>query len=198
MGTRSDADNLLTYSGALMNWLGDYLTDPNIRWVKKNIPIHTLYLTGTNPKWNKIIIAQAKRSPKMLHRVLLLPKVQHMFKSIKNDGTPILVRYDEGKYKVLDGMHRVIGAIRDDKEKIAAYIAYQKGKARPMCEPHVVYDLLRAYQRKLNTDKKSLIAALRFLKKSYSNVEELLRKRFNASWLPDPKLQAIIQEVLKN
>lgn len=125
------------------------------------------------------------------------PEAKNIFNDAIFDEVPILVRVDEEKYKVLDGMKRVIAAIRDGKTAIQAYVAEQNGIPKPKCEPHVVYDLLRAYQRGVNHDRTELISALVFLRKSYTNVDELLRNRFAKNWLPDDEMQEIIREALK-
>lgn len=195
----TDEEKLVMLSGAAMNWLGDFVTDENIQWEKKAIPIDSLYLTGTNPAWNKVIIDECKRSPINLRAYIANHKkeARSLFSAAKFSAVPILVRQDEGHRKVLDGMGRVVASIRSGKKSVVAYIASPVGVPRPACEPHVVYDLIRAYQRGSNKDKRGLIAALRFLRKSYANVDNLLRERFNARWLPDSKLQSIIQKVLE-
>jgi hypothetical protein len=64
----------------------------------------------------------------------------------------------------------------------------------------VIYDLIRGYQRNAR-DKKGandLFHALSLLKRCYSNVPGLLRKRFNFKYLPDKSVQAVIKKVLSN
>ena len=121
-----------------------------------------------------------------------------MFLDAKYEDIPILIRFEDDKYKVLDGMHRTIAAIREGKETIQAFIARSIGKPAPYCEPHVIYDFLRAYHRKMNLDRNGLIISLRFLRHSYANVDELLINRFNKQWVPDDEIQEIIQEALKD
>ena len=192
-------EQLVIYCSASMNWIADYITDENIMWSLETISTDKLYLTGTNPKWNSVIIEQCKRSPNKLQALIKNdPAMAKLFSEATFEELPILVRYDEDKYKVLDGMHRTIAAIREDKKTIQAFVAKPKGDPKPKCEPHVVYDLLKAYHRKINQDRQGLITALRFLRHSYANVEELLKNRFNKSWLPDDEIQEIIQEALKD
>ncbi|KKS69177.1 MAG: hypothetical protein UV40_C0031G0001, partial [Parcubacteria group bacterium GW2011_GWA1_42_7] len=185
-------------SGASLNWIADYLTDKNISWEKKNLAINDLYLTGTNPEWNKIIIQKCEHSPFKLREFFKSNPADKIFKEAKFIKIPILVRFENGKYKVLDGMHRTIAAIRENRKNISVFVAETKGSPRPECEAHIIYDLLRAYQRSLNRNKKDLIAALRFIRKSYANTEHLLKTRFGKSWLPDEEIQTIIQDSLKN
>lgn len=191
-------NQLMAHSGVMLNWVSDYLTDSNIQWLKKKIKLDDLTLTGTNPRWNKIIIEKCERSPQKLRALFKTNKsLKSVFKTAKFSALPILVRLEKKKYSVLDGMYRVIAAIRDNKTGVAAFVAKKAGKPKPQCEPHVVYDLLRAYQRGLNKDRKALITALRFLRKSYSNVTDLLKERFNKDWVRDEEIQKIIREALR-
>lgn len=192
-------EKLSMHSSAAMNWIGDYLTDPHVRWEKKSVPIDDLYLTGTNPRWNPIILERAERSAEKL-RVLMKDdsNINDLFTEAVFSPDPILIRYEDNRYKILDGMHRVIAAIRDDRNSVDAYVAFlDQRKPAPQCEAHVIYDLLRAYHRGLNHDRQGLITALLYLKKSYSNVEKLLRERFHKQWVPNDEVQKIIQEVLE-
>ncbi|OHA52137.1 MAG: hypothetical protein A3A97_04475 [Candidatus Terrybacteria bacterium RIFCSPLOWO2_01_FULL_40_23] len=192
-------EQLLTLSGVSMNWIADYIFDENVAWSKETLSVDDLSFTGTNSTWNKILLEQCERSPKRFRELLQNDSsILQLFADAKFNEVPILVRWEEKKYKVLDGMHRVVAAIRDDKEIIIAYVARHNGIPKTICEPHVVYDLLKAYHRKLNTDREGLIAALRFLKTSYANVEDLLRERFNKSGIPSDEMQQIIQEALRS
>lgn len=202
-GEESLAENPLeaiqVESGKRLNWIADYLTDKNMLWKKvKKFPIRQLILTGTNPDWNAVILDQCNGSPEALRTLLKTnPEIKTLFAATKFDDVEILIRLEEGKYSILDGMHRVIAAIRDGKTALDAFIAIPQEKPQPQCEPHVVYDFLRSYQRGINQDRTGLIIALKFLLKSYSNVKDLLRMRFGPSRLRNKELQEIIQEVLQ-
>jgi len=193
-------EQLLIYSGASLNWIGDYVTDKNAQWTKEKLNIDRLYLTGTNPKWNAIIIDRCKRSPQKLREYFIKNKgAKKLFAEAKYQNLPILIRYEDNQYKVLDGMHRTIAAIRDGKKEINAYIVRLKSRPRPQCEAHLVYDLLRSYNRGINKDKNGLVSVLRFLRHSYSNVDDLLRKRFSKPYIPgDDEIQDIIKISLKD
>lgn len=66
--SRTEEEQLLVYSGAL-DWLGDFLTDENITWEKRTLNLNDLYLAGTDPEWNKVVIDCAERSPKKLRAI---------------------------------------------------------------------------------------------------------------------------------
>jgi hypothetical protein len=196
--TNKPEDLLLMLSGASLNWIADFVLDESVVWEKREIKVADLYLTGTNPEWNKVIIDKAQRSPEKLQQIMAeIPSVKGLFADCVFDNVPILVRVDGGKLKVLDGIHRLIAAIRDDRKTVIGYVGTKTGDSRPLCEAHVVYDFIRAYQRSAVKDREGLIAALKFLKNNYVNVEGLLRNRFNADWVPDEDVQKIIAEVLK-
>lgn len=196
-------DRIVLYSGAAMQWLGDFMTDTDTDWEKaENFEIDELTLTGTNPEWNEIIVKKCGCSPKRFRELIKNNSdILEVFKGVSNDGTPILVRRDGAKrtaFKVLDGMKRVMAALINGDRFISAYVAQLGDNPKPMCEPHVVYDLIRAYQRGINNDRKGLIIALRYLRKSYSNVDNLLRERFGKQWISDKEIQSVIKESLKD
>lgn len=196
-GSQEPLDQLITFSSVAMNNIGDYISDESISWRKQTLAIDDLWLTGTNPEWNTIILDQCEHLPKKL-RVLFEtnPTTVKVFERAHHDEMPILVKLEDEKYKVFDGMHRTIAAIREGENKIEAFVAIQEGRPLPKCEAHIIYDLIRPYKRKINTNREQLIAALRFLRHSYSNVDYLLKNRFNSGWIPDDEVQQIIQESL--
>lgn len=196
---QSPLEQLITACSISMNWIADYISDPNVSWTLEEIPLDKIYLTGTQPDWNKIIIDQCERSPKKFNELLQSnPKIKELFKEAKFEDRPILIRYEDEQYKMLDGMHRTLGAIIEGRETIEAFVARLNGKPQPQIEPHIIYDFFRAYHRGSNTDKDSLISAIKFLRRAYSNVDDLLKNRFSKNWVPDDKIQEIIQEILKD
>ena len=194
----SEIEQLLALSGAKLNWIADFISDENIEWKKETISLDSLYLTGVNPEWNHYIKILANGSPKVMNELMQTDTtLRSMSEKLPASDFPILVRIENDKKKVLDGMNRTLRALYDGKDTVEAYVGYQISKPKPHCEAHVVYDILRAYQRGLNTSKQDCVAALRFLKNSYVNVEELLRTRFSAEWIDNKDLQEIILEALK-
>ncbi len=94
-------------------------------------------------------------------------------------------------------MHRVIEAALGGKDHVEAFIGELKGPKRtPVCEPHVINDLLRAHIRAPPPDRKSLIVALKVLRKAYVNVDDLLKNRLSPAGIADDEIQAIIQDAL--
>lgn len=192
-------EKILVFSGVSMNWQADFLLDETVKWQKKRLKLESLYLTGTNPEWNAIIIDKCQRSPKKFREFLKSkPEAKKIFSKAKFSAYPILVRVEDGKMKVFDGMNRVIASLRDGRKDISVWIAKSSNSPKPKIEPHVIYDFLRSYHRKINTDRRELITALKFLRKSYSNVDRLLKERFNLKWVPSAEMQEIIKEALRN
>lgn len=192
-------DKLQIYSGALLTWVGDYITDRNIDWQYKKILIKDLYLTGTFPEWNVILIEKCQRSGEKFQKLLVdEPKLKEMFLSVKDFDNPILIRFEDGKNMVLDGMYAVIGAVLRGEVEIESWVAVYNGDPKPQCETHVIYDLIRPFHRGYNRDVEGLKSALKYLHKSFVNVDELLRERFNEKWvLDDQELSQIIKDVIE-
>ncbi|MFH0950965.1 MAG: hypothetical protein V1765_00625 [bacterium] len=196
---QSDKELLLMWSGAGLNWIAKCLLDPNVVWTKDELLIDDIYLTGTNPELNKIILEQCNHSPLKLRQLILAdPAVVKKIASFKFTPEQVLIRYEEGQYKMLDGMHRVLAAIRDKQEKITAWVGRHQNQVSAPCEPHVIYDLLSNYTRQSKPDRQGLICSLRYLRQNYYNVEGLLKDRFNYDWLPNQDIQDIIKEALKD
>lgn len=195
--THQALDQLITYSGAELNWVADFITDPGVQWTKEIVEVDNLYLTGTSATWNKIVIDECQRSPQKLRKFFQsAPSAKTIFEQAEWRDHPILIQNHDHKLKVFDGMHRTIAAIRDGKETLEAYVGKIPEILQTVCEPHVVYDLLKPYLRKQTSDKQSLIAALRYLRKCYRNVDDLLQHRFNLTGGPNQEIQNIIQEAL--
>lgn len=192
----STAERLLMYSGARLNWVGEYINDESIHWTLEKINVNNLTLTGTSPVWNAIIIDKADRNPEKLRQLLKNPKISKMFKNSRYVDIPILVRKDGEKLKVLDGMNRTIAAIRDGIQKINAYVGIRTGSPNLIIEPHVIYDFIRAYQQGRGNEE-DLKGGLRFLLDAYTNVRELLKTRLGPDWIKDEGIQQIIKEVLE-
>lgn len=186
-------------SGALLNWKFDFLSDKNTKWSEpQELQIDDLTLTGVNPIWNEYTIKQAERSPKKFRKLLEENSdIKDKLKAAKFIDIPILVRIQDEKLMLLDGMKRTVGAIFEGRKTIRAYIATSNDSPKPQCELHVIYDILRAYNRGINKDLEGLKATLKFLNHTYSNVEMALKERFNGEWENNPKLQAVITEVLE-
>lgn len=203
--TLPDRIKILVMSGVALNWLGDYLANPKIKWIEKQIAIGKIKFTGTGPEFNKILIDRCGRSPEKFKDLITQDsKIKKIFQNYATKSSiPILVRPDEenkGYYKVLDGMHRFIGAIFAGKNKVAVWLPENDQKALPECEYHVIYDLIRGYQRNARDKegKKELYHALKLLSRTYSNVKKVLQERFHQGWVRDAEdVHKVIEKVLK-
>ena len=196
---------ILVHSGVLLNWLGDYFANPKIKWQKKSVSIKNILMTGTSPEFNNIFIKQAQRSPILLLDVLkknrkLKKKVLKWAGKTGRFDEIILLRKEGDYYKVLDGMHRFVKMILTGVANIESYVSLNEKNELPVCEPHIVYDLIRGYLRNARdkAGQKQLEKAFILLLRTYSNVEDLLKNRFNLDYVPEKDVQDIIKRAFKS
>lgn len=195
---------ILVFSGVGLNWLGDYFANPKITWQIKKIPVEKIEFGGTSPEWNKILIDKCQRSvAKFKSLIKKNPKIYQQFKKkVIFNKEIIIVRLGDkkGYYKVLDGMHRFMEAVLSNKKSICAYVPVNETKYLPICEAHVVYDLIRGFERNANDKegRQELYHALKLLSRTYANVKKLLINRFNKNYVHNAEIQKIIKKVLKD
>ncbi|OQX51523.1 hypothetical protein B5M47_00225 [candidate division CPR3 bacterium 4484_211] len=194
---------ILVNAGIRLNWLGDFLANPEIKWEERELPVEKIQFTGTSLKWNKVLIDQCGRSVSKFRALMARnPKLKEEFQQEASFGNEIiLVRKSEGEgfYKVLDGMHRFMGAVLEGKEKLRVFLPINEDEHLPVCEAHTVYDLIRGFVRnaKDREGEMGLYHALKLLCRTYANVKGLLRERFNKDYVHDDKVQKIIKKVLE-
>jgi hypothetical protein len=197
-------NRILINSGARLNWIGDFLANPKNKFKKVSLPLEKIYFTGTNPEWNKILLVKCHRLvAEFIELIKKNDKIKAKFvRETTFNKEPILVRRAENKgyYKVSDGIHRLIAAILKGHKKIDAFVPVDEGKYLPICEAHVVYDLIRGYLRHAKDKKgaEDLFHGLCLLKRCYSNVPSLLKNRFNFKYVADESVQEVIKKVLEN
>jgi len=194
---------ILVNAGIGLNWLGDFFANPEIKWEERQLPIEKIQFTGTNPEWNRILVDKCERSVSKFRTLMAEnSKLEEKFRQEASFGDEmILVRKSEkeGFYKVLDGMHRFVGVVLEDKREARVLLPINEDKHLPVCEAHTVYDLIRGFIRSAR-DKEGeveLYSALKLLCRTYANVRELLIERFNKDYVYDDKVQEIIRKVLK-
>ena len=203
---KSPRDKILVYAGVHLNWLGDFLGNPDIKWVKKKISVNNIEFSGMSPEANEILLKKCERSAEKLKELikedsLLKEKLEKEFLSEEIRGDPILIRIrpDTGKYTVLDGMHRFVGMVLRDVKKVEAYLPINEEGKLPHCEPHVVYDLIRGFRRNADDEKgeEGLYQSLLFLTRIYGNVKDLLRTRFSRKWVHSERASDIFEKLLR-
>ena len=117
---------ILAVSGVPLNLITDSITSENIEWEKRVLKLDDLWLTSTTAEWDKIIIEKCQRSVARLREFIALEKsAGELFAEAKFNEIPILVKFEEGKYKVLDGMQRVVGGVKNGRRVISAFVAKQ-------------------------------------------------------------------------
>ena len=200
---RNSRTRILVNAGIRLNWLGDFFANPEIKWKEQELSLERIQFTGTNSEWNKILIDQCGRSVNKF-QVLIekQPKLKEKFQKEASFGDEIiLVRKSENKgfYKVLDGMHRFVGTVLEDRKKVQVFFPVNEDEFLPICEAHTVYDLIRGFIRNAKDEKGEieLYHGLKLLCRTYANVRELLTERFNENYVHDNKVQEIIKKVLE-
>jgi hypothetical protein len=196
-------EKILVNAGIRLNLIGDFISNPKIKYKLKSIPINRVLFTGTNPSWNKILIDQCEESVEKFQTLIKsnLAIKKRFLKEASFGDEPILMRGadENGLYHVFDGMHRFVGAVLKNKKTISAYVPINEDKHLPVCEAHIVYDLIRGFQRQAKDQqgKRELYCALKLLARTYENVVNLLKNRFSFKYVPDKDVQKIIEKVIK-
>lgn len=197
---QDDRQKILMYGGARLNWLGDYLANPNIKWEERDIEIDKIEFTGSD----KFLIDVCARSPKKFRELVLNdPELKVKYTKIASDGDEtIIVRCSDqpNKFKILDGIHRLMGVALADKKTVKALFPINEDEVLPICEAHTIYDLIRGFvrHRKNEVGETELYHGLKLLLNAYANTRDLLENRFSKNYVNDDKVQEIIQKVLKD
>ena len=193
---------ILVNAGIRLNWIGDFLANPKIKYEKKEVPTGKVLFTGTNLEWNKVLVDKCERSVEKFQKLIEQDeKIKHRFTEEASFGNePILMRGpdEKGFYRVFDGMHRFVGAVIKKRKTVSAYVAINEDKHLPVCEAHTVYDLIRGFQRHARDEngKTELYHGLKLLARTYENVIDLLENRFNSTYVADDEVQEIIKKVI--
>jgi len=191
---------ILIHAGIRLNSLADFLTDPLIEWSLAQVPVDQITFTSTLPEWNEIFLRRCLRSPERLARLL---KQDALVRSkvaewASYSDEPLLLKTTADGLRVLDGMHRFVGAIVQQKTSVSAFVQVGTTRSLPLCEAHTLYDLIRGFLNSARdmSGRADLLASLRLMCRSYRNAASLLRERFDPAHLPDPEVQEVIGEVL--
>lgn len=189
-------EQLLMYAGVDGNWTKWFITDEEAIWEKRVMPIDKLTLTGRHPEWYPLI-DDCGGSPAKLRQLLAeQSELKERFASAYFVDIPIMVYFEDGEYRIFDGMHRAIGAMLEGHNEIEVWIVRPGPNGhRPQCEPHVVNDLIKTLFMGMEADRDDLVAALRLIKTHYANGEDLLRE-----WENDKKesVRGVIRRALED
>lgn len=195
-------DRILVNAGVRLNWIGDFVANKKIKYKKMSVILEKILFTGASKKWNKILLGECGKSIGRFRELIARDEqVRKMFAEEASFGDePILLRGpdEKGFYAPVDGMHRLVGAILQNKNTVAAFVTADGGECLPICEAHVVYDLIRGFQRHAKDEqgKIELYHALMLLARTYENVVGLLKGRFDPEHVPDESVQEIVRKVI--
>lgn len=184
-----------------LNSMWDFLWNEDAKFEKKNVKIDDIYLTWTSPDINEITIDICNRDVKKLRELIKKDlKIKEKLEKCASfwNETILLIDLWDWKYKSFDWMHRIVWHILLWKSEIDAYVLKNYWEFLPNNEPHVVYDIIKSYQRSKRNkqDKDDLKWALRLLINNTWNTKELLMNRFNSNYLKDNEIQEIIKELI--
>ena len=177
---------IMMLSGAQLNWAGDYLGNPAIPLRIQNLKHEEITMTGTHKEWNDVLKVRCKGRPQaFLDLIEGDPSIIEGFLRPGLDySVPLFTRYNpsENTYRIFDGMHRFVNQLIEGKREFISVVYDESDKHLPWCEEHVVYDLIRAYQKNAHDEdgKNQLKQALILILRSYGNAEEALKKRIEA------------------
>lgn len=194
---------ILVNAGIRLNWTGDYLANPAMEFQLIEVPVNNILFAGTEPGWNKILIDQCHASVQEFRTLFESNEdIRNKFlqeASFSEEPLLLIPAGNQGFYSVFDGMHRFVGAILKDKNTVTGYAPVNAGRQLPVCEAHVVYDLIRGFQRNARNEegRHDLFCALRLLCRIYANVPALLENRFNMEYVADVEVQQVIRDVLE-
>lgn len=195
----SARQRIIMFSGVGLNSIGDYVGNPKMKWEEKDLLLEEIEFTGLD----KFILEECGRSPIRFREKVLQDedlKIKYE-KEASNGDEPILVRKSPkpDKHRLVDGVHRLIGAALDGQETIKAMVPLNEGEILPICEAHTIYDLIRGFirHRQIKEGEIELYYGLKLLLNTYANTRDLLKNRFNINYVNDEKVQTIIKKVLK-
>lgn len=199
----SDTKQALVLLGwVALNSIGDYLWSDQAQFNSMEVSINQITFTWTSPEINEILLDVCKWSPACLEE--LIQKNRAIKMKLKSwasfwEEEVLLRKTWKSSYKSFDWMHRIVWHILQWKTKIKAYVLMNEWKFMPNCEPHVIYDIIKAYHRsdKSDQDAKDFIWALRLLWKYTWNAKNIIENRFNKNYLKDKDIQKLISESLK-
>ena len=195
-------NKILVYAGVHLNWLGDFFANPEIVWEKRKVSVFDIKFAASDPAWTEILINQCERSVKrFLELIKEKPELKNTFnKDVYNKEGLLLIRaHKDGGFIVLDGMPKFVYLLMDGEEEVEVYLPVNEKEELPICEPHVIYDLIRGFTRNASDAEgaESLYHGLLLLCRAYRNASELLIERFNATRVFEKEVQDVIVKVLK-
>jgi hypothetical protein len=164
------------------------VSDDSFSWSEERIQTKKTILTGMNPTINKIIYSKEISQDPLKFRDFLLK----YFEKHKNNDDPkelgrfrpreksivyskILIREEEGKLYIIDGMNRFIAQLLGEKKEIVAFIGRKSRKGKQMIGDSTFLLLRKAYERGNEEEKKAVLKVVEKLMKMSSDGESAVR-----------------------
>ena len=186
-----------------LNNIWDILWNPAVKSIHRQIPVGDIILWWTTPDIDNITLHMAERDTWKLSKIIdQHDDIRNQLDDFASYGneTILVISQDDGKYKIFDGMHRLVGHVLSKKETIDAYVITNYGDFLPRIEPHVIYDIIKSFHRsdKSIEDEQDFIWAIRLLAKNTDNTTQLLQTRFDITHVKDTHIQTLITQALKS
>lgn len=194
--------------GWKLKWVFHILSSTKYRWSLKPLPLESLTLTGMSPVMDNYNYKEAKGSPIEFARCWHEDKT--MRKEIMDTGFarhperdhfPIMVYQDEeGRYKVFDGMRRLLWKAIDGKDKVEAWAGkLVNPKGQSLISEERCFFLGNIFDWSDERDPelvKAVITIGRHIIRNYRNGGDVLANRI-AGWSHDDELKRIFEEMIK-
>ncbi|MCX6796271.1 MAG: hypothetical protein NTW06_02110, partial [Candidatus Falkowbacteria bacterium] len=117
---------------------------------------------------------------------------------LERDHFPIFIYQKEDKFNVIDGMRRTLLNIIKGKNKIKAWVGYEKNKkGQPLISANrclFLSDIYTIADKKDKELEKAIIRIGREIITDYSNGRDILIKRI-AGWSRDPEIKRIFKKI---
>ncbi len=157
------------------------VSDSSFSWSEERIQTEGVIITGMTKAINKIIFSKEINQDPLKFRDFLLK----YFEGHKNDDPKklgqlrpkrepiiyprIMIKEEEGKLYIIDGMNRYIAQLLRDKKEITAFIGRRTRKGKQMFGDSSFLLLRKAYQKGNEEEKKAVLKIVEKLMKISSD-----------------------------
>jgi hypothetical protein len=214
IGTFLERENEYNFWGLLfgisegwkVKYVAHILSDTKYEWKLEEFPLDEVVLTGMSPVIDKYLI-ESDRDPlafgkKWRENPTMRKEIENtgFSRHEERDADPILLyQKNDGKFHVFDGMRRTLLAAIKDKEKIQAWVGYEKNpKGRPLISTSrclFLADVLRI-DPKDEALKSAVVSIAKKVGKYFRNGREVLIERI-AGWSHDEDLKKTLEEAIE-
>ena len=171
-----------------LNSVHEYLTDDTWKWELKTIYIEKLMLTGMGPPLDRYILEICGGSPSAFFN--LWSKDEKVREICASSGIgilnslnikPLIVFEKQGKYYLLDGMHRALSAIISNEKSITVWVGINSNPlGKPLINGSMCMLLWKLWKNSDNKDaylKDSIHSVASEISQQYRNGQKTIVDR---------------------